>query len=80
MLVQTDIHVIPHGNGWAVRAEGRREAESVHKTRTQAILAGLKVARERDAKLVVYGRTVQAIGARPTPEQCFAVARYDALN
>ena len=37
-------HVVPHGDGWAVRGEGNERATSVHRTQSEATDAARQTA------------------------------------
>ena len=40
-------HVVPHQDGWALKAESSQRATSVYKTQEEAIDAGRKIARNQ---------------------------------
>jgi hypothetical protein len=48
------IHVVPHGNDWAVRREGNNRATSVHPTQNDAINAGRPIAQDQKTELVIH--------------------------
>src|SRR5437762_421696 len=53
-MAQERFHIVTHENGWAVKREGKTEAESVHATQKEAIDAGRDLALKTDADLVVH--------------------------
>jgi len=53
-MAQERFHIVTHENGWAVKREGKAEAESVHPTQKEAIDAGRDLALKTDADLVVH--------------------------
>lgn len=65
-------HVVPHGDGWAVRGEGNSRATSVHDTQAQAIEAGRGIAQNQQSELLIHGRNGQirerdSYGSDPFP-------------
>ena len=50
-------HVVPHENGWAVRAENRRRATAVYRTQREAIDAARIIARIRGGELLIHNRS-----------------------
>lgn len=48
------IHVVTHDDGWAVKLEGKSNAESVHPTQKEAIEAGRELAQKHEADLVIH--------------------------
>jgi len=53
-MAQDKLHVVPHGDGWAVKAEGKDDVESTHPTQKEAIEAGRESAQRADADLVIH--------------------------
>lgn len=51
-----NLHVVPRIDGWAVRAEGRSRATSVHSSQREAIEAARKLAKKAATQLVIHGR------------------------
>lgn len=49
-------HVVPHGDGWAVRGEGNDRATSVHDTQAAAIERAREIARNQQGELLIHGR------------------------
>jgi len=49
-------HVVPHPDGWAVRAAGGQRASSVHDRQQQAIDRGREVTRNQGSELFIHGR------------------------
>ncbi len=50
------VHVVPRGDGWAVKREGSDRASKVTETQRQAIHAGRETARREGAELVIHGQ------------------------
>jgi hypothetical protein len=72
-MAQDRIHIVPHENGWAVKREGKSDAESVHPTQKEAIEAGRDLAQKSEADLVVHRtdgtfRKVYSIGGEESEE------------
>jgi len=53
-MAQDRLHVVPHGDGWAVKCEGKNDAESTHATQKEAIDSARELASQREADLVVH--------------------------
>ena len=49
-------HIVPHKNGWAVKAEGANRASSIHRTQSEAIERGREIAQNQGAELLIHGR------------------------
>lgn len=49
-------HIVPHPNGWAVKAEGAARASSVHATKHAAVDRGRDVSRNQRTELVIHGQ------------------------
>ena len=52
-------HVVPHGNGWAVRGAGNSRATSVCDTQVEAIARGRTIAQNQQSELLIHGRNGQ---------------------
>jgi hypothetical protein len=52
-------HVVPHGDGWAVRAEGNERATSVHVTQSEATDAARQIATNQRSEVLIHGRNGQ---------------------
>ena len=50
-----NIHVVPHGELWAVTREGTAEPLSTHRTEEQAVVAGRATARADKAEFALHG-------------------------
>jgi hypothetical protein len=55
-MPKKDIHVIPHGAGWATKKEGAERAGSVRTTQRDAIDAAVAQAKRERVDVVVHGR------------------------
>ena len=49
-------HVIPHGNGWAVKGEGNKRATKVTKTKNEAIRIAKNLAKKNKSELIIQNR------------------------
>lgn len=47
-------HVVPHGDGWAVKKEGAIRASSTHATKREAESAGRSTSRNQGTEFVVH--------------------------
>jgi hypothetical protein len=47
-------HVVPHGDGWAVRGEGNSRVTSTYVTQSQAIDAGRAISQHQHSELVIH--------------------------
>lgn len=47
-------HVVPHGDGWAVRGEGNSRATSTHRTQSEAFNAARDIARNQRSEVVTH--------------------------
>jgi hypothetical protein len=53
------VHVVIHGDGWAVTREGAERPTSIHYTQLAAEQAGHDLARAEQTELVIHGRDGQ---------------------
>lgn len=51
-----DQHVVPYGDAWAVRGEGKSRVTSVHDTQLDAIDEAREIARNQGGELLIHGR------------------------
>ena len=49
-------HVVPRGNGWAVKGERNQRATSLHPTQKDAIERAREIARNQKSELVIHRR------------------------
>ena len=49
-------HVIPLGNGWAVKKEGDVRFTVITETQKEAILVAREIARNNKSELIIHGR------------------------
>lgn len=56
MSKRRDQHVVPHGDGWAVKPAGGQRASSVHDTQREAIERAREISRNQHSELFVHGR------------------------
>lgn len=55
-MAKSNLHIVPHGRGWAVRRDGAGRASSVHPTQRGALQAARPAAKRERAELVIHGR------------------------
>jgi hypothetical protein len=55
-MTKKGVHVVPKGDGWAVKREGSGRASKVTETQREAIQAGRQTARREGAELVIHGQ------------------------
>lgn len=53
-MAKKDYHVVPQGEGWALKREGARRASSLHSTQADAIAAGKELAKQQQTELVIH--------------------------
>ena len=51
-----NLHVVLRNDGWAVRAEGRSRATSIHKSQREAIDSARQLAQQTTTTVVIHGR------------------------
>lgn len=54
---KSNIHVVPHESGWAVRREGAERASSTHDTQGQAERAARRTAIRESGETFIHRRT-----------------------
>jgi hypothetical protein len=74
VMAATNVHVVPHGDEWAVEREGGARATSVHSTQADAIEAGRALAQRDEVELLVHAqdgsiRDRSTYGDDPHPPQ-----------
>lgn len=47
-------HVVPHGDGWAVRGEGNSRVTSAHATQAEATAAARQIAVNQGSEVVIH--------------------------
>lgn len=52
-------HVVPHGNGWAVRGAGNSRVTSTYDTQADAVARGREIAQNQHSELLIHGRNGQ---------------------
>jgi len=53
-MAKKKYHVVPNGDGWAVKKEGALRASSVHTTQRDAISSGTDLAKSSKTELVIH--------------------------
>ncbi len=71
-MSKKSVHVVPAGNGWAVKQAGRQTPISNHRTQAAAQRAGEPVARRNESELVIHRpngeiRNSNSFGNDPNP-------------
>lgn len=71
-MSKKNVHVVPSGNGWAVKQEGRSSAVSNHRTQQTAETPGRRIARTNEGELVIHRpngqiRDKDSYGRDPNP-------------
>lgn len=72
MASKKDVHVVPHGNGWATKTEGSSRAGKVTSTQKQAIDAAVQQAKRTQVEVVIHRpdgriRDSDSYGKDPNP-------------
>ncbi len=52
-------HVVPRGNGWAVKGEGNSRATALTNTKREAIDRAREISRNQGTELVIHNRNGQ---------------------
>jgi Uncharacterized protein conserved in bacteria (DUF2188) len=55
-MAKKNVHVIPHGDKWAVKREGNQRAFSLHDTQKQAESEGKEAARKDEVEFFLHNR------------------------
>ena len=53
-MANKDYHVVPQGEGWALKRENAQRASSLHSTQADAITAGKELAKKQQTELVIH--------------------------
>lgn len=53
-MKKQDLHVVPSGNGWAVKPSGASSPISTHRTQSAAEQAARQVARQNQSEVVIH--------------------------
>lgn len=53
-MTRKNQHVVPHGDGWAVKGAGNTRATSIHDTQREAVDAGRAIAERQGSELVIH--------------------------
>ena len=54
MKRKRNLHVVPHGSGWAVRRQGAQRVSSTHSTQREAITRGRGISRREKGELFIH--------------------------
>lgn len=55
-MTKKNIHIVPDGNRWAVKREGKESPLSTHRTKELADNTGRPVARRDKVEIVIHGK------------------------
>ena len=55
-MAKKNQHVVPHGDGWAVRGEGNKKATRITRTQQEVIYIARRIARNKRSEVVIHGR------------------------
>jgi len=71
-MAKRDVHVVPSGNKWVVKEQGKATPLSSHRTQRTASEAGKKVAKANESELVIHRpdgtiRDKDSYGNDPSP-------------
>ena len=71
-MIKKNVHIVPDGNRWAVKREGKTDPLSTHRTKELADESGRPVARREKVELVIHKKdgTIQdkdSFGNDPYP-------------
>ena len=55
-MAKKNQHVVPLGNGWAVKGEGNERFTVITETKKDAVEAAREIARNNRSELVIHGR------------------------
>lgn len=58
-MTKKHVHVVPQGDGWAVKREGASRASVTTETQRESIDAGRKIAQRESTELIIHGRNGQ---------------------
>ena len=73
-MTKRDQHVVPHPDGWAVKAAGGKKASSVHETQREAIDRARSITQNQGTELLIHDskgriRERDSHGQDPYPPQ-----------
>lgn len=55
-MAKRNQHVIPLGNGWAVKSEGSKKFTVITETQRDAIIVAREIAKNNRSKIIIHGR------------------------
>lgn len=55
-MAKGDIHTVPHGDGWANRAEGSKRVSNTAPTKEEAASVGREMARDRGVEQLIHNQ------------------------
>lgn len=78
-MAETNVHTVPHGDGWANVREGSDRASSVHSTQAEAIERGREIARHAHVEHIIHGMNGQirernSYGGDPYPPRGYVAS------
>ena len=54
-MTKKNQHVVPHKEGWAVKAAGNQRATSIHPTQRSAVAQARDIARDQGSEMLIHG-------------------------
>lgn len=55
-MTKKNQHVVPLGNGWAVKSEGSKKFTVITETQREAITVARNIAKNNNSELIIHGR------------------------
>lgn len=55
-MVKKNQHIVPLGNGWAVKGEGNSKFTAITDTKKDALIIGRQIAKNNKTQLVIHGK------------------------
>lgn len=55
-MTKKNQHIIPLGNGWAVKAEGNSKFTIITETKKDALIVGREIAKNSKTELIIHGK------------------------
>lgn len=55
-MLKRNQHVIPLGNGWAVKAEGKNKLTIITETKREATFVARSIAKNNKSEIIIHGK------------------------
>ncbi len=55
-MAKKNQHIVPLGNGWAVKGEGNSRYTVITETKRDAMKVGREIARNNNSELIIHGK------------------------